>query len=153
MRMMGNWTLMMPTPVVRKKVLDQVGFFNEQMPSAGEDVEYWTRCSFVTKFYYLDDSLALYRKHSNNISANKEEYLQLPLYLKKVLHKELYFARITKHDFFFLLNSLCQMQIKMIKMNLFKTICKLFLLDFYWLFKKNNFKMLIYVLLVKRESI
>lgn len=153
MRMIGNWTLMMPTPIIRKNVLDQVGFFNEQMPSAGEDVEYWTRCSFVTKFYYLDDSLALYRKHSNNISANKEKYLQLPLYLKKVLFKELYFSRITKPDLFFLLNSLCQMQIKMIKMNLFKTIWSLFLLDFFWLFKKNNFKMLIYVLLVKRESI
>lgn len=150
MRMMGNWTLMMPTPMVRRKIISKVGNFNELMPAAGEDVEYWTRCSFATKFYYIDEPLVLYRRHSNNISIDKAKYIQLPLYLKKVLNELLYSKIITKVQYSFLLNSLCKMQIKMIKMNICETFKKLFLLDFYWLFKKNNNKLLIYILFFKK---
>ncbi|MBD0726569.1 hypothetical protein B6A10_15455 [Flavobacterium sp. L1I52] len=150
MRMMGNWTLMMPTPLIRKKVIDQVGFFNEIMPPAGEDVEYFTRCSFVSKIFYIDEPLALYRRHSNNISGNSIKYLELPLYLKNVLSEQLERERITKKQYFLLLNSLCKMQIKMIKKGMGKTLKRLFLLDVFWVIKKNNFKLLIYVLFFKR---
>lgn len=153
LKMMGNWTLMMPTPMVRKEVIDKIGFFNEIMPAAGEDVEYWTRSSFFTRFYYIDEPLALYRRHSTNISSNAVKYLQLPLYLKNVINEVLYSKKITKKQYSFLLNSLCKMQIKMVKMDLFQTWKKLFLLDFYWLFKKNNVKLLIYVLFFKKESL
>lgn len=153
LRMMGSWTLMMPTPMVRKEVIDEIGLFNEIMPPAGEDVEYWTRCSFVAKFFYMDEPLALYRRHPQNISGNTIKYLQLPLYLKNILLEQLNFERITKKQYFYLLNSLCKMQIKMVKMHLFKTFNNLFLLDFYWMFKKNNCKLLIYVLFFKKESL
>ncbi len=153
LRMMGNWTVMMPTPLVRKEVIDQVGFFNENMPSAGEDMEYWSRCSFETKFYYIDESLALYRIHKTNISSNSKEYLNLPLYLKKVVDKAFQTKKIDKKNFYLLLNNLCKMQIRSVKENLSKTIGNLFLINKLWFIGKNNFKMLIYVLFLKKATI
>jgi GT2 family glycosyltransferase len=41
-------------PLVRKEIIEKVGFFNEEMIATGEDVEYWNRASFHTKFYYFD---------------------------------------------------------------------------------------------------
>jgi glycosyltransferase involved in cell wall biosynthesis len=151
MKMMGNWTVMMPTSIVRKEIIEKIGFFNEQMPSAGEDTEFWTRCSFVTNFYYIDQPLVQYRIHSNNISSDNLKYLQLPLYLKKVLQEQLHLRRITKKQYYFLLNSLCKMQIKTVKTSFSKTFENLFLLDFLWLFKTNNCKMLIYILFFKNN--
>lgn len=153
MRMMGNWTLMMPAPLVKKEIIEETGFFNEIIPAALEDVEYWTRCSFETKFYYLDEPLVLYRRHDKNISGDTGKYILLPLYLKNVLKEKLLSKSITGEQYSFLLNNLCKMQIKMIKMNISKTVKKLFLLDFYWIFKKNNLKMLIYVLFFKKVSV
>lgn len=150
MRMIGNWTLMMPTPIVRKKVLDQVGFFNEQMPSAGEDVEYWTRCSFVTKFYYLDDSLALYRRHSNNISANKEKYRKLSFHLKEVLVQQRINKRISQNEYNTLILTMCINQINYIKDHYKVTLKILFELDYFWIFKFQNFKCLIYNLFLRK---
>ena len=150
MRMMGNWTLMMPTTLIRKEVLDVVGFFNEKMPAAGEDTEFWSRCSFITNLFYIDEPLALYRVHSSNISIEKAKYIVLPLFLKEVLKRQLSSKRINKKQYFYLLNSLCKMQIKMIKTSFFKIFKNLFLLDYFWIFKKNNLKMIIYVLFLKK---
>lgn len=144
MRMVGNWTLMMPTPIVRKNVIDQVGFFNEQMPSAGEDVEYWTRCSFVTKFYYLDEPLAEYRVHSQNISSVKENYRKLSFYLKEVLVQQRINKRISKNEYDALILKMCINQINYIKDHYKVTLHILFELDYLWIFKFRNFKCLIY---------
>lgn len=149
MRMMGNWTLMMPTPLMRREVVKKVGFFNEKMPSALEDVEFWTRCSFITKFYYLDDPLAKYRVHPNNISSSTSKYIQLPLYLKNVIKDQLSVHKITKDQYELLLNKLCIMQIRTVKMNVFKTFKNLYLLNKFWMFKTSNCKMLIYILFFK----
>lgn len=151
MLMMGSWTLMMPTPLIRKEVVDTVGFFNEQMPAAGEDTEFWTRCSFITNFFYIDEPLAQYRIHSNNISLEKEKYLVLPLYLRNVLKLQLSINTIDERQYSLLLNSLCKMQIKMVKTSFLKTFENLFLLDFFWLFKRNNCKMMIYILFFKKQ--
>lgn len=151
LRMMGNWTLMMPTPLIRKEVVDAVGFFNEQMPSAGEDTEFWSRCSFVTNFFYIDEPLAQYRVHCNNISIEKAKYLVLPLFLKKVIQSQLLLRRINKEQYLYLLNSLCQMQIKMIKTSFLMTFTNLFLLDYLWLFKRNNCRMLTYLIFLKKQ--
>jgi glycosyltransferase involved in cell wall biosynthesis len=151
MRMMGNWTVMMPTPLIRKEVVDEVGFFNEQMPAAGEDTEFWARCSFETKFYYIDEVLAQYRVHNNNISLEKAKYLILPLYLKEVIKKQLFSRRINKEQYYYLLNNLCKMQIKMVKTSFLKVFNNLFLLDYFWIFRKNNCKMMIYILLLKSK--
>ncbi len=151
MRMIGNWTVMMPTPLVRKEVIDQVGFFDEIMPAAGEDMEYWSRCSFETKFYYLDEPLALYRIHKTNISSNSKEYLNLPLYLKKVVDKAFQTKKIDKKSFILLINNISKFQIRTIKDNLFKTLKNLFLIDKFWFFRKNNCKMILYILFLKQK--
>jgi glycosyltransferase involved in cell wall biosynthesis len=54
LRMIGNWTVMMPTSFVRKEVVSKVGFFNEEIIPALEDVEYWSRCCFLTNFFFID---------------------------------------------------------------------------------------------------
>lgn len=150
LRMMGNWTLMMPTPLIRKEVVDAVGFFNENMPSAGEDAEFWARCSFATQFYYVDEPLAQYRTHSGNLSRHELKYLELPYYLKNVIEQQLSSNRISNSQYRFLLNNLCVMQIITAKTNIFKTFKNLYLLDKFWMFRISNCKILNYILFLKK---
>lgn len=150
MRMIGNWTVMMPTPLVRIEIIKNAGFFNEIIPPALEDVEYWTRCSFVGKFFYLDEPLVQYRVHTNNISTDNPNYLHLPLFMKSVLQNQLSVKRINKKEYNLLLINLSKMQIKMIDKGFFKTFENLFALDFFWFFKVSNCKLLVYILLFKK---
>lgn len=150
LKMIGNWTLMTSSVLLKKEIIDLVGLFNEKMPPAGEDLEFWVRCSFLTKFFFINKPIVHYRTHLNNISENKVKYLLLPLYLKNVLQEQQIKQRISNKQYKFLLNSLCKMQIKMVRVSYFKTIGKLFLLDPLWLIKKNNLKMLIYILFFKK---
>ncbi|MCW5519177.1 glycosyltransferase [Aureitalea sp. L0-47] len=142
MRMMGNWTLMMPTPLVRKELVLEVGRFNEEIPAALEDVEFWVRCSFYTKFYFLDDLLVRYRKHSNNISSNQVKYLKLPLYLNEVRKKMLVINRINTVESAALMKNLGRMQLKMMKRGRVKVLRNMFTLDPFWFLKLNNLKVL-----------
>jgi glycosyltransferase involved in cell wall biosynthesis len=147
LRMMGNWTLMMPTPLVRSKVIKQVGFFNEKIPPALEDVEFWVRCSFYTSFYYMDEPLVLYRKHANNISSDKKKYVRLPLYLSKVIAKQMEEGRINRNEAKILIASLCRMQAKMIKYDFLKTLINLFKLNPFWFLNFNHSKTLVKMLI------
>ena len=122
MRMIGNWTIMMPTPLLRKALIDKVGLFNENMPQTSADVEYWTRCAFHTKFYYIDKPLVNYRKHSNNMSTNNKDYLSLPLYLNKVITQKEKLLNTNEVDYKTLKQNLQLMQAKMIKNNMLGTI-------------------------------
>lgn len=144
MRMIGNWTLMMPTPLIRKEVVDAVGFYNEIMLAAGEDTEFWTRCSFATKFYYIDEPLAQYRIHSQNISSRKENYRKLSFHLKEVLVQQRINKRISKNEYDTLILKMCINQINYIKDHYKVTLQILFELDYFWIFKFRNFKCLIY---------
>lgn len=150
MRMMGNWTVMMPTPLVRKEIIQKVGFFNENIPPALEDTEFWARCSFETKFYYLDEPLVLYRVHSNNISSKNINYIKLPFYLKKVLEKQRDQKKINKHEFKVLLRNLVKAQLKMFHLSFFKNIFFLFKLDRVWLLGFSNIKLMIFILFFKK---
>lgn len=145
LKMMGNWTLMMPTPLIAISVLKKVGNFNTNIPSALEDVEFWTRCSFYTNFYYLDQPLALYRVHDSNISAFNKNYVHLPLYLKKVLENQYKKAYLTNSQYKKLLCNLCFSQAKKIQMSPFHTIFNLFRLNPFWII---NFR--IYKVIIKR---
>nr|WP_315199033.1 glycosyltransferase family A protein [uncultured Flavobacterium sp.] len=149
MRMIGNWTVMMPTPLVRIEIIKNVGFFNEIIPPALEDIEYWTRCSFAGKFFYLDEPLVKYRVHTNNISKDNPNYLNLPLFMKSVLQNQLSVKRINKKEYRLLLANLSKMQIKMIDKGFFKMFKNLFKLDFFWFFKVSNYKLMVYILLFK----
>lgn len=150
LRMIGNWTLMMPTPLIRREVIALVGFFNEDMPSAGEDTEYWSRCSFETKFYYIDESLVQYRVHTDNISKDNPNYFYLPLFMKGILQNQLLVKRINKKEYKLLLANLSKMQIKMIDKGFFKMFKNLFELDFFWFFKIYNWKLLVYIIFIKK---
>lgn len=143
LKMIGRWTVMMPTSFVRKDVIDIVGEFNEKMPSAGEDTEFWTRCSFETKFYYLDDPLVLYRVHNKNISKNKKAYIELPLHLKKVLNKYYSEGKIDKNHYEILNQRLGLNFIIQIKQGMFFILKNTFTFDMFWIFKINYLKHLI----------
>ncbi|WP_291142712.1 glycosyltransferase [Flavobacterium sp. UBA7680] len=147
MKMMGNWTLMTPSVLLNKSIVDKVGLFNEKMPSAGEDAEYWIRCSFFTKFYYVDEPLVQYRVHNNNISTEAKGYADLSLFLKKVLTKFNSEKIIDNIQYKILLNNLCAMQIKMIKKFSYKSVRNLFELNPFWMFKWRNLKLLTFILI------
>ncbi|MEP2934952.1 MAG: glycosyltransferase family A protein [Gilvibacter sp.] len=138
LRMMGNWTLMMPTPLLCKEVLDKVGYFNETIPAALEDVEFWVRCSFYTAFFYLDEPLVQYRKHASNISANRSKYVRLPLYLNSVRKTQLENNTIDKKEANHLLRNLSSMQLKMVKFKTLTSLKNMFSLDAFWFFKVRN---------------
>ena len=147
LRMMGNWTLMTPTPLIRREVIDAVGFFNETIPAAGEDAEFWVRCSFETQFYYLDEPLVNYRKHSLNISANRKKYVRLPLYLNNVRKTQIKKNSINRSEANQLLHSLSSMQLKMVKLNALTTLKNMFALDAIWFLKAHNIKLLVKLLI------
>lgn len=152
MRMMGNWTVMMPTPLVRLEIIKCVGFFNEIIPPALEDIEYWTRCSFACKFFYQDEPLVQYRVHAKNISKNNPDYFYLPLFMKSILQNQLSIKRINKKEYRLLLTSLSRMQIKMIHEGFFKVIKNLFMLDFFWFCKVSNCKLLLVFFYLRNKN-
>lgn len=149
-KMFGNWTLMMPTPLIRKTVLDQVGGFNVHMPSAGEDMEFWVRCAFYTQFLYIDKPLAYYRVHGGNISNETALYLDLPLYLNKLITNKLNDNLIDKNEYVLLRDRLSVMQLKTIRKNYLKTVNNLFKLDVFWMLKNRNIKTFIKKVILKK---
>lgn len=150
LRMMGNWTLMMPTPMIRKEIIEKVGLFNEDIPAALEDAEFWIRCSFETKFYYIDEPLVHYRVHSNNISNATDKYVDLPLYLRNVLLAQYRLGRIKKTDFKSLRNNLTYMQLRNVNKVFFQTLKNVFSIDILWFLRKNSLKMVAYLLFFKK---
>jgi glycosyltransferase involved in cell wall biosynthesis len=54
--------------VLRRTVIEQVGFFDEQL-LRGQDYDYWLRLSRVTQIHKLDQELVLYRIHGDNIAV------------------------------------------------------------------------------------
>ena len=149
LRMMGNWTLMMPTPLLRKELVQEVGYFSEEIPPALEDVEFWVRCSFYTKLYYLDEPQVQYRKHINNISADKKKYLPLPLYLNKVIVAMEQEQRIDKKEAKILRASICRMQLKMIKFHPRRVVSNMNTLSTFWFLNVRNLKLLVKMLIRK----
>ncbi|MFB3389170.1 glycosyltransferase [Flavobacterium sp. LAR06] len=135
LNMFGNFTLMMPTPLVRKVIIDKVGFFNEKMLPIGEDVEFWTRCSFFTKFYYTEKILAYYRIHEFNISKNKNEHIDYPLHLKEILIYMRKIKRINSQQYGFFIQKCIKKQYPYYKKNFVKTLYNLMKLDFFWFTK------------------
>lgn len=131
--MLGKFGLMMPTPLIRKSVIEIVGLFNEKMKPAGEDTEFWCRCSFETKFFYYPLSLSYYRIHSNNISQNKKNYANLPLILSKIALKQKLTNRIDSKQYKLLLKNCIRAQLKFKKKYFFKTLINLFKIDWFWM--------------------
>ncbi|BCY27248.1 glycosyltransferase family 2 protein [Flavobacterium okayamense] len=142
-KMIGRWTVMMPTSFVRKTVIEKVGFFNEKIHAASEDVEFWTRCSFETNFYYLDEPLVYYRIHKNNISGNKNAYIELPLNLKLVLNQAYFENKINTATYKQLNERLGINFINQLKRNPLFVISKMRIFDNFWWLKVVYLKHLI----------
>jgi glycosyltransferase involved in cell wall biosynthesis len=58
-----------PTPLIRKKYFDQTGGFDEKL-QACQDWDLWVRLSKICSFYPVQESLALYRIHGEQISTD-----------------------------------------------------------------------------------
>ena len=147
LRMMGNWTLMTSSVLIQKNVVDKVGLFNEKMPPAGEDAEYWIRCSFFTQFYYIDEPLVHYRIHTNNISKDNSSSFYLSIYMKRVLQEQLLGQRINKKEYKLLISNLCRLQIRSLKIHTRIAISNLFMLNPFWILSWNHLKLLGFVLI------
>lgn len=143
MRMIGNWTIMMPTPLIRMELVKKVGKFNPNMPQTAADVEYWSRCAFYTKFYYIDEPLVNYRIHANNMSADSKNYVSLPLHLYEVVVNMAKQKVIDKRQQKILKTNLIFMQAKMIKNNNLGVISNLFKFDPFWFLKIRVLKVIL----------
>ncbi|MBI5139992.1 MAG: glycosyltransferase [Candidatus Vogelbacteria bacterium] len=86
-----NSPIQISSAVIRKKVIEDVGGFNESL-RIHEDVELWNRISEKYEFGYIEKVLGLYRLRSDNISGltnNKQfvsearKYLQIYLDRRK----------------------------------------------------------------------
>jgi glycosyltransferase involved in cell wall biosynthesis len=69
------------TVMVRRRVLDTVGFFNESLP-LGEDYDLWLRIAANHKVGYVPDMLCKYRRHASSLTATN--LLEMPWELKVV---------------------------------------------------------------------
>jgi glycosyltransferase involved in cell wall biosynthesis len=143
MRMIGNWTLMTSSVVLRKILVEKVGFFNEQMAPAGEDMEYWARCALYGSFYYMDEPLVLYRKHSGISTTNLKKYQALPGQLMNTVDNARVIDLINGAEYRQLKQQIIRMQIKKIHLGWIVGLGKLFRLDPFWVFNLNNLKLLI----------
>lgn len=143
LRMIGNWTLMTSSVMIKRDVFNNVGGFNEEMPPAGEDTEFWVRCSFETLFFYYDEPLVLYRKHESTSVAFHSEYFDLTLYLKRTIKRALEKQLITLKQSKRLTNNLVKKQIKDIHRGRWKTFKRLFKLNPFWFFNFGILKLLV----------
>ena len=53
-------------PLIRRRVLDRVGEFDEELLVA-EDWDYWIRCAKVVHMTHLDGAVAMYRQHPQQV--------------------------------------------------------------------------------------
>jgi len=92
----GN-IMVVNSPLVRRAVVDQVGWFDESLRSA-EDWDYWLRCALArASFQYVDGAgaLALVRVHQRSMSQNRVTMYEQQSKIRKrmdrvVLGDELY---------------------------------------------------------------
>jgi glycosyltransferase involved in cell wall biosynthesis len=75
-----NWISVL-TVLIRKTVIDEIGPFNEQLPGT-DDYEIWLRVTLKYPIRFIDQSLALYRFHDNNVSKNR--FKMTVLFLKAI---------------------------------------------------------------------
>ena len=79
--------ILMPTVVVRRECLDEVGLFDQTLTSC-EDYDLWLRIIEKFSVHFLNEPLALYHLSANSLSTNKERML-----LNEIRVKEKAFSR------------------------------------------------------------
>lgn len=87
-----NYNIMVVSaPLVRRKVVDAVGFFDEALASF-EDWDYWLRCAFAgTYFSFYDppETLAMVRYHPASLTVNTGRMLTAQLQVRKKINSQL----------------------------------------------------------------
>ena len=101
-KMIGNWTVMMPTPLIRANLVRKSKGFNPIISRATEDIEFFTRLASLTKFWFIDKPLVKYRVHGGNISGSKENYKNLNITLSRVAEDVFLEGKISKKELFFI---------------------------------------------------
>lgn len=147
LKMIGRFTLMTSSVLIRKDIFNEVGYFNADMPQAGEDTHFWTRCSFYTKFYYFEEPLVYYRKHEGASSKLKAQYFELPLHLNEALLDVFSKGKISKKEYSKLRNNIIGRQLKEMPAGKIKTIKRLFKLYPFWFLNFENVKICIRAIL------
>jgi glycosyltransferase involved in cell wall biosynthesis len=71
-----------PTPLIRKDILQQTGLYDENLESA-QDWDLWIRIADKTEFEYVDEILARYVVHGDQISVNLDKKLRSMDYIIK----------------------------------------------------------------------
>ena len=66
------------TVLIRKTIIEEIGLFNEQL-SVTDDYEMWLRVTLKHPIKYIDEPLAFYRFHDNNVSKNSFKMTVLEL--------------------------------------------------------------------------
>lgn len=70
--LLGNLVFFTSSILVRKEILQKVGFLNENLPSS-EDYELWLRMAYQHDFLYLNRVTGKYRVREDSISGKEEE--------------------------------------------------------------------------------
>ena len=99
LKMIASWTVMMPTPLIRTEIVRTIKGFNERIPPATEDREFFTRISLHTKFWFINEALVLYRSHSENISLIKDNYRDGLVILHRIAEDAYLESSISYRDF------------------------------------------------------
>ncbi len=72
-----------PTAIIRKSILDKVGYFNPSFPPA-EDLDMSFRIGNISQFANIPEVLLLYREHqSSNTSTRMKKQLEATLEIRK----------------------------------------------------------------------
>lgn len=83
------------TVMLRSHTLHSIGFFDTNLPY--EDIDMWLRFALNSKIGYIDEPLAYYRMHSNNIS-NDSKIMLYGYYL--TLRKHFKYPELKSHYLF-----------------------------------------------------
>jgi glycosyltransferase involved in cell wall biosynthesis len=66
--------LVVNSPLIRKRTVDKIGFFNERMKGL-EDRDFWMRCAISKSYFHYHEGqndLALVRTHGDSLSTKKK---------------------------------------------------------------------------------
>jgi glycosyltransferase involved in cell wall biosynthesis len=141
-RMVGNFTLMMPTVMLRREVFDWVGGFNEKLPPGFEDVEFWTKASFYGPFFYQPEVTALYRATPGGLSRHNPLVVHQPLYVLEGVLQLAKAGKISPEQQQQAIDNLAGDQIRRFSMHPITALKNCFSIQPFWWLRLQKLKML-----------
>jgi hypothetical protein len=107
-----RWSVVGPCLLVRKSLYTKIGLYNENY--VVEDREFFLRMLINNKLVYIDDVVAAYRIHNNNISRHFHSSIKIKIECAKI--NVFYAEFINKRMLKLFLNSYC-IDISLLKHN------------------------------------